>query len=77
MPLFIISFGSVGDIIAITQLAIQVKSSLSDTRGAPREYQDLVAEHDLFHRALLRVHSATPITRNSHHQQYAHPYALW
>ena len=76
MPLFGITFSSVGDIIAITQLAIQIKSALSDTRGAPREYQDLIAELDLFHRDLLRVHSAIPtVCKNprNNHQQFPHP----
>ena len=64
MP-FPISCGSVGDIIALTQLTIQIKRALSDTQGAPSEYQELVTELDLFHRALLRVKSALPTNTNA------------
>ncbi|KAH6682232.1 hypothetical protein F5X68DRAFT_233950 [Plectosphaerella plurivora] len=40
------SFGSVGDIIALCQIAVELGRALDDTRGSAKEYQDL--QQDLF-----------------------------
>ena len=47
-----ITFGSVGDIIAVAELAFKIVKALSESRGASKEYQDLMLELDLFRRAL-------------------------
>lgn len=40
------SFGSVGDIIALCQIAVELGRALNDTRGSAKEYQYL--QQDLF-----------------------------
>ncbi|TFY81405.1 hypothetical protein EWM64_g2603 [Hericium alpestre] len=44
MSLVAFTFGSLGDIIALLQLADQVRRALCDTRDASAEYKDLIAE---------------------------------
>ena len=50
-----ITFGSVGDIIALGQIAWSLAKALSDSRGSAREYQDLAKELRTFDQALLQV----------------------
>ena len=38
-----VTFGSVGDIIAVCQLVIQAVKAISDSKGSSSEYQDLVS----------------------------------
>lgn len=50
------SFGfSVGDFLAVAQLAYQLGKALSDTKGAAKEYQELIAELNVVHKVLLQV----------------------
>jgi hypothetical protein len=51
MPLNV-TFGSVGDIIAVAQIAAQITSSLSKSKGSAIEYQQLLGELRLLQRAL-------------------------
>jgi hypothetical protein len=50
-----ISFGSVGDIIAVGQIALQLAQALSDSRGSAKEYRELMSELQTFDQALLQV----------------------
>lgn len=50
-----ITFGSVGDIIAVAQIAGSIAKALSDARGSAKEYQDLIKELRSFDQALLQV----------------------
>jgi len=50
-----ITFGSVGDVIAVGQLAWSLSQALTDSRGSAKEYQDLVKELQAFDQALLQV----------------------
>lgn len=50
-----ITFGSVGDIIAVTQICISLAQALSDSRGSASAYQALVKELRTFDKALLQV----------------------
>lgn len=50
-----ITYGSVGNIIATVQVAAQLLKALSASRGSAREFQDLVVELRIFHRALDQV----------------------
>ncbi|PMD60566.1 uncharacterized protein K444DRAFT_612697 [Hyaloscypha bicolor E] len=50
-----ITFGSVGDIIAVGQIAWSLAQSLSDSRGSAKEYQGLIKELGAFERAVLQV----------------------
>lgn len=50
-----ITFGSVGDIIAVGQIALQLAKALSDSRGSAKAYQALVKELQNFDQALLQV----------------------
>lgn len=52
-----ITFGSVGDIIAVTQICISLAQALSDSRGSASAYQALVKELRTFDKALLQVGS--------------------
>ena len=53
-----ITFGSVGDIIATFQLAWNLLEALNASRGAAREFQDLVKSLRIFHRLLAQVRSS-------------------
>lgn len=50
-----ITFGSVGDIITVGQIAWSLAKSLSDSRGSAKEYQGLIKELETFDQALLQV----------------------
>jgi hypothetical protein len=50
-----VSFGSVGDLIAVGQIAWSLAKALSDTRGSSREYQGLAKELEAFNNACLQV----------------------
>jgi hypothetical protein len=50
-----ITFGSIGDIIALGQIALSLAKALSDSRGSAREYQALIKELKDFDCALLQV----------------------
>lgn len=70
-----ITFDSVGDIIAVTQLAVHIKTALCETQSTTCEYHELIAELDLFHRTCLRVNSVTPLARQiTNQRRYAHLY---
>jgi hypothetical protein len=49
------TYGSFGDIITTVQLAARLLEALNDTQGSAHEFQDLVVELRLFHRALDQV----------------------
>jgi len=50
------SFGfSVGDFLAVAQLAYQLGKALSDTKGAAKAYQELITELNVVHKVLLQV----------------------
>ena len=46
---------SIGDIIAIVTLAVQIGEALNDSRGASNDYQELIDELDAFRNALSFV----------------------
>ena len=46
---------SVGDIVAIVTLAVQIGEALDDSRGASNDYQELIDELDAFRNALSFV----------------------
>lgn len=46
---------SLGDFIAVAQLAYQLRKALSESKGATEEYRTLIAELDVVHRVLLQV----------------------
>ena len=50
-----VTFGSVGDIIAVGQIAWSLAKALSDSRGSAKEYQGLVKELETFDKVLLQV----------------------
>ncbi|KAI1660283.1 hypothetical protein F4813DRAFT_351563 [Daldinia decipiens] len=53
---FIMSFGfSVGDILAGAELAYKLCKSLSDTKGASSDYQELIAHLNIVHKVLIEV----------------------
>lgn len=50
------SFGfSVGDFLAVAELAYQLSKALSDSTGATKQYQELVATLNVVHKVLLQV----------------------
>ena len=51
-----ITFGSVGDIIAVGQIAWSLAKALTDSRGSAKEYQSLIKELQTFDQALLQVY---------------------
>jgi hypothetical protein len=51
------TFGSLGDIIAVTQLVYQLAKALDHSRGSAREYQELRKDVDLFGQILVEVRS--------------------
>lgn len=54
-----ITFGSVGDIIAVGQIVWALAQALSNSRGSAKEYQGLVKELQMFDQALLQVSNNT------------------
>ncbi|PKK49919.1 hypothetical protein CI102_8721 [Trichoderma harzianum] len=54
---------SLGDFIAVAQLAYQLSKALSESKGATEEYRTLIAELDVVHRVLLQDRSWIAILR--------------
>ena len=52
-----ITFGSVGDIIAVGQIAWSLVQALTDSKSSAKEYQSLIKELRAFERAVLQVSS--------------------
>jgi len=52
---FGITFGSIGDLIAIGEIAWMLAKSLNESRGSAKEYQALAKELRTFDKALLQV----------------------
>lgn len=52
---FGISFGSIGDLIAVGQIAWSLAQAVSSTRGSAKEFQGLVSELNTFNNVLLQV----------------------
>lgn len=48
-------FGSLGDIIAICQIAWQLGKALDDGRGSAKEYQELRKDLRVFTEVLMQV----------------------
>ncbi|KZW01750.1 hypothetical protein EXIGLDRAFT_760648 [Exidia glandulosa HHB12029] len=57
MPVVAFTIGSFGDILAVLQLAWQIRQSLSDAAAASEEIQTLIADIDSFRHALDSAHS--------------------
>ncbi|EJD40643.1 hypothetical protein AURDEDRAFT_170273 [Auricularia subglabra TFB-10046 SS5] len=55
MPVFAFTVGSLGDIAAMLQLAWQISSTLANTGSTSAELKELIADVDLFTRALREV----------------------
>ncbi|KAK4185619.1 hypothetical protein QBC35DRAFT_465409 [Podospora australis] len=55
-----LTFGSLGDIIAVCQLAIRLGQALGSSRGSVKEYRELREEIDAFVKALLQVLAIYP-----------------
>jgi hypothetical protein len=49
------TFGSIGDIIAVCQIGIQLGTAISNKRGSSREYQDFRNDVDAFVEVLIQV----------------------
>lgn len=63
MP-FAATFGSVGDFIAICQVAVKLGQALGDGyRGSRTEYQHLRKELDTFVQVLTHVSAAFPVIK--------------
>jgi hypothetical protein len=58
-----ITFGSVGDIIAVGQIAWSLAQALTDSKGSAKEYQGLIKELRAFERAVLQVSSHSCLIR--------------
>lgn len=54
-----LTFGSVGDIIALCGLAIELGKALSSAHGSAKEYQSLRRDLDQFIQVLMQVCSTT------------------
>lgn len=55
-----ITFGSVGDIIAVAQITAQLLKALSTSRGSSKEFREVVQELETFHGALEQACSSLP-----------------
>lgn len=51
----LISFGSVGDIVAVAQIAGKLCKALSASQGSAREFKNVVLELSVLHGALEQV----------------------
>jgi hypothetical protein len=51
-----ITFGNVGDIIAVGQIAWSLAKALADSKESAKEYQSLIKELQTFDQALLQVY---------------------
>lgn len=49
-----VTFGSVGDIIAVGQIAWNIAKALSSTRGSAKKYQSLIKDLELFKKRSYR-----------------------
>lgn len=54
-----LTFGSVGDIIAICQIVIELSRALGSSSGSARQYQDLREDLESFTRTLMQVSTST------------------
>lgn len=52
---FDITFGSIGDLLAVGQIAFSLAKALSENRGSAKDYQDLVTQLKLFDKILFQV----------------------
>ena len=52
---FGITFGSIGDLISISQIAFKVAKCLGDSRGSAAQYRGLIKELRNFDQALLQA----------------------
>lgn len=59
-----INFGSVGDIIAVGQIAWSLAKALTDSKRSAKEYQGLIKELQTFDQALLQVYPRLPLKWN-------------
>jgi hypothetical protein len=50
-----VSFGSIGDLIAVGQIAWSLAKALTYTHSSAREYQGLAKELEAFNNACLQV----------------------
>ena len=63
------TFGSFGDIATLVQFAAALAQTLSESRGASAEYQDLIAELDALEGILRTVQGPTPRSPDADHLQ--------
>ena len=66
---------TVGDIVAIVTLALQIRQALSDSRGASNDYRDLIDELDAFRSALAVIEDrilASPPSEGPTYQERSH-----
>ena len=66
-----LTFASLGDIIAVCQIAVQLGRALGDASGSAREYQELRKDLDTFVQVLMHVSSIcatqlTPLQRENY-----------
>lgn len=70
MPVFSLTFGAFGDIVAAIQLTLQLVKILNDSSGASYEYQYLIAElrslATAFH-SVQQTLSSTPLDNSNQH----------
>jgi hypothetical protein len=52
-----ISFGSVGDIIAVIQIAAQLSKALKTSGGSAEEFRDVIQELETFRKVLEQARS--------------------
>lgn len=52
---FGVTFGSIGDLIAVGEIAVSLAKALNDSRGSVKEYQDLMKELQLFDKTLFQT----------------------
>jgi len=52
---FGVTFGSIGDLIAVGQVVFSLMRALRDSRGSVKEYQDLLKELQLFDKTLFQA----------------------
>ena len=50
-----LAFGSVGDIISICRIVIELRRALRDTAGSAQQYQELRKDLDDYLRILMQV----------------------
>ncbi|KAH6685669.1 hypothetical protein F5X68DRAFT_209105 [Plectosphaerella plurivora] len=62
-----LTFGSVGDIIAICQIVIELSRALGSSAGSARQYQDLREDLERFTRTLMQVIAVYERHENSLH----------